>query len=70
MGEDFTPSAQTIEQRLEDLENRFLTVLTLFDKLADTCKLTFDSTEDLREACQNLCANVTEMLKRLPQVDQ
>jgi len=69
MSEDFTPSAQTLEQRLSDLEGRFLTILTLFDKLTITCQTTFDSTEELREACQVLCANVTEMLKRMPKRD-
>jgi hypothetical protein len=69
MSEDFTPSEQTLEQRLNDLESRFLTILTLFDKLAETCRTTFDSTEELREACQVLCANVTEMLKRMPKRD-
>ena len=69
MSDDFNPSAQTLEQRMNDLENRYESLLCLFDKLADTCKITFDSTEEFREACQVLCANVTEMLKRMPKRD-
>ena len=71
MSDDFNPSAQTLEQRMNDLENRYESLLCLFDALATSYKALLDSFEEMQITNRQLCTSITALLDRLgPKVNQ
>ena len=71
MSDDFNPSAQTLEQRMNDLENRYESLLCLFDALVTSYKALLDSFEEMQTTNRQLCTSITALLDRLgPKVNQ
>jgi cell shape-determining protein MreC len=66
---DFDPSAVSVEQRMNDLENRYEALLRLFDALTDSYKAVLDQFEEMQTTNRQLCASITELLNRLPKVN-